>query len=98
MSNTLELVGTPEISKSGIKRKSSRSKEQAGKLVVTGENTVKRSILFYSAAVKDVLLAAGIAYGWEDLSVIDPLNHYAVAGLAVVMTATYLTFKFSKIQ
>ena len=98
MRPTLELIGEPEVTRSGVKRKATRSKEAAGKLVVSKESGIKRQILTYSSAIKDVLLGAGIVYGWEDLAMIDPLNHYAVAGLAVLMTATYLTFKFSKIQ
>jgi len=98
MSNVTELKGKPEVSRQGITRKSARNKEPAGKLGTTKECGVKRSILQTLSVSKYLLLAAGIAYGWEDLALVDPMQHYFVAILAGAAAVELLTFKFSKIQ
>lgn len=97
--NKQELIGKPEVTRKGVERKNTRNKEPAGKLVVdAGKNGAKYNILLYSSVVKDIVITAGIAYGWEDLATTYPVNHYFVSALLGLGVATYLTFKFSKIR
>jgi hypothetical protein len=98
MRRKLELVGTPEVDSSGINKKNTRSREPKGKLVTTKENGFKTNMLMYIAAVKDVVIAGGIAFAWEDLAYLDPMQHYVVCVFAAVVATEAILFKLSKIQ
>lgn len=99
MSRHLELIGTPEVSRRGVNKKASRSKEPAGKLVSVKVSEVKTTLLQGMTHLKTLVLGTGLLWFWEDVaSYSDPMQHYLLCILGLVAAVEVLTFKFSKIQ
>jgi hypothetical protein len=99
MQKRLELIGDPEVSRSGLHRKAARAKEPKGKLVSVKVSHIKTQLLQGLTHSKTALLAGGLAYFWEDVAAYaDPTQIHLVWVLTIVAVAEVLTFKFSKIQ
>jgi len=95
----LALIGTPEVSSSGVSKKASRGRAAVGKIVALKESAFKTQLLQGITNSKTLLLGSGLVWLWEDISAYaDPMQIHLAWVLAIVVAAEALTYKFSKIQ